>query len=56
MNKKIDHLTGSDYESEFKIYVHYHNLTNEQATLIMAATTYLERDKLFNKFIGASKI
>jgi len=51
MNTRIDPLTGGNYDSEKKIYTHYHKLNNEQATYVMSKLTYKERDAAFHTII-----
>lgn len=46
--KKIDPLTGGDYETELGVYVRYHGLPREIAEEIMAVTeSYAARDQAF---------
>lgn len=53
MNKdSIDPLTGNNYQSEKTMYIRYHGLTEDQADLVMSATTYIERDEIFNNIIN----
>lgn len=50
--QKMDTLTGNTYEGELNMYMRYHGLTLEQATLVMSAQTFKERDKIFNDIIA----
>ena len=52
MNNQIDPLTGGSYDSEKYIYIKFHKLTDEEATLIMSKLTHKERDDAFNKIKG----
>lgn len=47
---QIDPLTGNDYESEKRMYMRYHGLTEEQAVLALQALTHKERDEVFYSF------
>jgi hypothetical protein len=49
--KRIDPVTGGDYWREFDMYVNYHGMNTREATELMAAESYKERDTLFDKFV-----
>lgn len=50
--KKIDPLTGYNYESELQVYVRYHGLTQEQAAEVMAVTaSHAARSAKFHEFL-----
>lgn len=56
MNKDItDPLTGNKYQSEKMMYIRYHGLTEDQADLVMSATTYIDRDEIFNNIINEKR-
>lgn len=42
--KKIDPLTGNSYESEKRMYIRYHGLSDSQAETVMYQNTYQDRD------------
>lgn len=42
--EKIDPVTGNAYDREFASYVYHYGMTEQEATAVMAAKTYGERD------------
>lgn len=50
MTKKIDPLTGADYDIELRMYILYHGLTVDEAVEVMKVTeSYKARDEKFNQ-------
>lgn len=47
----IDPVTGNKFEREFDMYISYHGLTHEEATLIMQQTSYSSRDRVFGDIV-----
>ena len=47
MKTMIDPVTGNDYAREHAMYVRYHGLSDADATRVMSASTYGERDAIF---------
>ncbi len=47
----IDPVTGGSYEREFSMYVNFHGLTHEEATLVMKEQTHSSRDKVFGDIV-----
>lgn len=43
----IDPLTGNDYESEKRMYMRYHGLSEQDAIEALKAQTHKERDEVF---------
>lgn len=46
-----DPVTGGDYIKEKEMYMRYHGLTEDEADLVMAASSYKERDAIFSNVI-----
>jgi hypothetical protein len=46
-----DPVTGGDYIKEKEMYIRYHGLTEDEADLVMAASSYKERDAIFSDVI-----
>lgn len=52
MTKKIDPLTGADYDIELRMYLMYHGLTVDEAVEVMKVTeSYTARDEKFREII-----
>ena len=50
MTKKIDPLTGANYDIELRMYILYHGLTVDEAVEVMKVTeSYKARDEKFNQ-------
>ena len=47
----IDPVTGNKFEREFAMYINYHGLTHEEATLIMQQTSHASRDRVFGNIV-----
>lgn len=45
--KEWDKLTGNSVESEVRMYIRYHGLTEQEARLLLTKQSYAERDELF---------
>ena len=52
----IDPLTGSTYEREKLMYMNYHNLSEEQAAIVMSYGNYRDRDATCQMFIELNSI
>ena len=53
--KMKDPVTGGDYIKEKEMYIRYHNLTEDEANLVMATNSYKERDAIFSDVIQKRK-
>lgn len=52
----IDPLTGGSYQREKLMYMTYHNLSEEQAAIVMSQITYSGRDATCNMFIELNSV
>lgn len=52
----LDPLTGSTYEREKLMYMNYHGLSEEQASIVMSHDTYRDRDAACEMFIELNSV
>lgn len=52
----VDPLTGGSYAREKLMYMTYHNLSEEQAAIVMSEITYSGRDAMCNMFIELNSV